>query len=176
MPSSNKIKMLYIKKANLEDIEEEYNFTQKLPFLENGFKNFFYDIPKEEFREKCIEYEICLSLLTSPFGMVLPMTTYYLWLDKTIIGIFTVIHELNEYQKERDGHIAYAILKEYRGNGYATKGLSMVLEDAKNYVKEDEIYMHTQKNNKASLKVMINNGARIVKETETDCFTRIKIR
>lgn len=167
--------MLYIKKANLDDIEEEYEFTCRLPFLESGFRNYFYGIPKEEFREKCLEYEISLSLMSSPNNMLLPMTTYYLWLDKTIIGIFTVIHELNEYQKERDGHIAYAILKDYRNQGYATKGLSLVLEDAKNYVKEDEIYMHTTKDNPSSLKVMLNNGAYITKETEKDYFTRIKL-
>ena len=168
--------MLYIKKANLDDLEAEYIFTKKLPFLELGFRNYFYGIPKEDFREKCIEYEICLSLLSEPLGNIFPMTTYYLWLDNEIIGIFTVIHELNEHLKKMDGHIAYAILKEYRGNGYATKGLSLVLEDAKKYIKEDEVYMHTTKDNPASLKVMINNGAYIAKETEKDYFTRIKIK
>ena len=168
--------MLYIKKANLKDIDEEYTFTAKLPLIESGFRNFFYGIPKEEFESKCLNFEIELSILPSPVGNDLPMTTYYLWLDDTIIGIFTVIHELNEYQKERDGHIAYAILKEYRGKGYATKGLKMVIEDAKNYIKEDEIYMHTTKDNPSSLKVMLNNGAYISNETEIDYFTRIKLR
>lgn len=167
--------MLYIKKANIDDLDEEFNFTSELPFLESGFRNFFYGIPKEEFREKCIEYEINLSLLSAPLGQILPMTTYYLWLDNKIIGIFTVIHELNDHQRERDGHIAYAVLEKYRGQGYATKGLSLVIEDAKNYVKEDEIYMHTTKDNQASLKVMLNNGAYIAKETEIDYFTRIKL-
>ena len=41
--------MLYIKKANLKDIDEEYTFTAKLPLIESGFRNFFYGIPKEEF-------------------------------------------------------------------------------------------------------------------------------
>ena len=59
--------------------------------------------------------------------MILPMTTYFLWLDNKIIGIYHVIHELNEYQRERDGHISYAILKDYRGQGYASKGLSNAL-------------------------------------------------
>jgi predicted acetyltransferase len=104
------------------------------------------------------------------------MTTYYLWLDNTIIGIFTVIHELNEHQRERDGHIAYAVLREYRGKGYASEGLRLVIEDAKNYIKEDEIYLHTTRDNQASLKVMLNNGAYIAKENEFEYFTRIKIK
>ena len=176
MPSSNKIIMIYIKKANLDDIEEEFIFMNKLPFVETGFRNFFYGISREEFRETCLEYQINLSLLTEPKGQILPMTTYYLWLDNTIIGIFTVIHELNEHQRERDGHIAYAVLREYRGKGYASEGLRLVIEDAKNYIKEDEIYLHTTRDNQASLKVMLNNGAYIAKENEFEYFTRIKIK
>lgn len=168
--------MLYIKKANYEDIKEEYNFISKLPYLEKGFRNFFYGISKEDFREKCLDYQINYSLLTEPKGNILPMTTYYLWLGNEIIGIFTVIHELDEYQKQRDGHIAYAVLEEYRGNGYATKGLGLVIEEAKKYIKEDEIYLHTTKNNPESLKVMLNNGAYIKEETAVDYFTRIKIK
>lgn len=168
--------MLYIKKANYEDLEEEYTFITKLPYLESGFRNYFYGIPKEEFKEKCLDRQIYLSLLPSPVGNVLPMTTYYLWLDNVIIGIFTVMHELNVMQKELDGHIAYAVLEEYRGNGYATQGLGLVLKDAKNYIKEEEVYLHTRKNNPKSLKVMLNNGAYIAKETEFDYFTRIKIK
>ena len=168
--------MLYIKKLNYDDAEEEYNFLSKVPYLEKGYKNVYYNIPKEQFREQCLDLHINLSYLTEPKGMILPMTTYFLWLDDKIIGIYHVIHELNEYQRNRDGHIAYEIHKDYRGQGYASKGLALVLEEAKKYVKESEIYMHTTKDNPESLKVMLKNGAYIAKETENDYFTRIKIK
>ena len=168
--------MLYIKKLNYEDTEEEYNFLSSVPYLEKGYRNVFNNIPKEKFREECLDILINLSYLTEPKGTILPMTTYFLWLDEKIIGIYHVIHELNEYQKERDGHISYAVLKDYRGQGYASKGLSLVLEESKKIVKESAVYMHTTKDNQASLKVMLNNGAYIAKETETDYFTRIKIK
>ncbi len=167
--------MIYIKEANFDDFEEEFAFNEKLPELESGFRNFYYGVTKEEFKDRCLNYIISLSYMTEPKGDILPMTTYYLWKDNIIIGTFTVIHELNEFQKEKDGHIAYAILEEYRGNGYATKGLSLVLEEAKKYVKEDEIYMHTTKDNPASLKVMLNNGAYIAKDNGIDFYTRIKL-
>ena len=51
-----------------------------------------------------------------------------------------------------------------------------LLKESKNIIKETEVYMHTTKDNQASLKVMLNNGAYIAKETETDYFTRIKIK
>ena len=50
------------------------------------------------------------------------------------------------------------------------------IEEAKKIVKEDELYLHTTKNNKASLKVMLNNGAYIKEETAVDYFVRIKIK
>ena len=168
--------MLYIKKANYDDIEEEFNLFSSLPYVDKGFRNYYYGIPREEFRDKCLDFIINLDLLTEPKGPYTPQTTYFLWLDNKIIGIFTVMHELSEFQKAHDGHIAYEILKEYRGQGYATKGLSLVIKEALNYIKEDEIYMHTTKDNPESLKVMLNNGAYISSETERDYFTRIKIK
>lgn len=168
--------MLYIKKANYDDIEEEFNLFASLPFIDKGFRNYYYGIPRENFCEKCLDLIINLDYLTEPKGIYTPQTTYFLWLDNKIIGIYTVMHELNEHQKNADGHIAYEILKEYRNKGYATKGLSLVIEESKSYIKENEIYMHTTKDNPESLKVMLNNGAYIFKETERDYFTRIKLR
>lgn len=176
MPSTNKIKMLYIKKANLEDQEEEFVYLQKTPYLETGFRNVYALRQQEDFINNDLPWLINQSNPKTAASYAKPMTTYFLWLDNTIIGMYQVIHELTEFQREHDGHIAYTLLKEYRGKGYATKGLSLVIEDAKQYILEDEIYMHTTKDNPASLHVMLNNGAYISKETEIDYFTRIKIK
>ena len=85
-------------------------------------------------------------------------------------------HISEEEQKNQDGHISYTILKEYRGKGYGTKGLNLMIEEAKTIIPEDEIYMHTTINNPASLKMMINNNAYIVRNDEFGIFTRIKIK
>lgn len=168
--------MLYIKKANYEDAEEEFIFLNKTPYLESGFRNVYALREKEDFIKTDLPWLINQSKTETAATYAKPMTTYFLWLDNIIIGMYQVIHELSDFQKEHDGHIAYTLLKEFRGNGYATKGLSLVIEDSKTYIKEDEIYMHTTKDNQASLHVMLNNGAYIAKETDIDYFTRIKIK
>lgn len=41
--------MLYLKKINFEDVEEEYKAIKSMPEKENGFENKYYNVTKEEF-------------------------------------------------------------------------------------------------------------------------------
>ena len=168
MPNNNQI---ILKKANLEDIDKEVEFIRKVPLLENGFANFFYNVLHKT-KEEIMHYVLTLNYTMEQ----IPIYTYFLWVDNTIVGMYHILSKLTEDQKEKDGHISYTILKEYRGKGYGTKGLNLMIEEAKNIIPEDEIYMHTTINNPASLKMMINNNAYIVRNDEFGIFTRIKIK
>ena len=59
------------------------------------------------------------------------------------------------------------IKKECRGRGYATEGLRLVIEKARDIIPEDEIYMSVHKDNPASLKAQLHNGAYIAREDDT---------
>jgi len=168
MPTNNQIAL---KKANLEDIIKEVEFIKQVPLLENGFANFFYNVLHKS-NEELINYVLTLSYSKE----LIPIYTYFLWVDNNIVGMYHLLSKLNEEQKRKDGHISYTILKEYRGKGYGTKGLSLMIEEAKQIIPEDEIYMHTTINNPASLKMMLNNNAYIVRNDEFGIFTRIKIK
>ena len=52
----------------------------------------------------------------------------------------------------------------------------MMISIAKDIIEEDEIYMSVRKENRASLKVQLNNGAYIHHEDDKEYYTRIKIR
>lgn len=82
-----------------------------------------------------------------------------------------------DYSKisESFGYIGYTILKEYRGLGYATQGLKLAIDKCKNLIKENEIYLRIEKQNKASLKVQYKCGAYLVNEDQEHYFTRIKL-
>ena len=54
---------------------------------------------------------------------------------------------------------ARSISKEFRGKGYGSEGLKLTIEIAKEIVPEEEIYLRVNKDNTASQKVMIKNGA-----------------
>lgn len=166
MSNTNQI---VLKKANLEDIEKEINFIKKVPYLESGFANFFYKI-LDRSNEEILRYVMNLSYSNEN----IPIYTYFLWVNNEIVGMYHLLARLTEDQKQKDGHISYTILKEYRGKGYGTKGLSLMIEEAQNIIPEDEIYMHTTINNPASLKMMMNNNAYIIRNDEYGIFTRIK--
>ena len=77
--------MLYLKKINYEDIEEEYKAFKAIPFNENGFENKYHDITKEELREKVIP-----KLLKNAEGLELEEghvpDTYFLLYTRNLLG------------------------------------------------------------------------------------------
>jgi len=166
--------MLYIKEANIEDVTQEFIFITILPEDENGFTNPDYGCTKDQFENSVLPGYIESSKgIGLPEGFV-PETYFFLWEDNVIIGLFKVRHYLTDVLRNGAGHIGYGIKNEYRGKGYATSGLQLVLEKAREIIKEDEIYLAVHKNNPASLKVQLNNGAYIHHENDKEYFTRIK--
>ena len=60
-----------------------------------------------------------------------------------------------------------------KGKGYGTQGLKLTIDKAKSIILEEEIYLRVNKDNIASQKVMLNNGAYIAGEDEAHLFMRI---
>lgn len=166
--------MLYLKEANFQDIEKEYGFITELPINENGFTNPDYGVSRIDFENIVLPRIINNSKgIDLPNGYV-PSTEYFLWNDDIILGLFRIRHKLNDFLRNGGGHIGYGIKKECRGKGYASKGLSLIIEKAWSIIEEDEIYMSVRKDNIASLIVQKKNGAYIHHEDETHFYTRIK--
>ena len=62
----------------------------------------------------------------------MPVTKYILVNDQgEYVGIFNLRHELNDALMEGAGHIGYGIAPEWRGRGYATEGLRLLLIKAR---------------------------------------------
>ncbi|MBE6114281.1 MAG: GNAT family N-acetyltransferase [Erysipelotrichaceae bacterium] len=166
--------MLYLKAANLEDVEKEYAYMASLPKDENGFLNRDFGVSREEFERVVLPRYIHKSLgIELPEGHV-PSTEYFLWDGEEIVGLFRIRHYLNDVLRHGAGHIGYGIHPLHRGKGYGTKGLALAIELAWGIIPEDEIYMSVNKDNPASLRVMIKNGAYIHHEDEKHYCTRIR--
>lgn len=166
--------MLYLKEANREDLEREYAFVTSTPENENGFTNPGYRCTKDEFTHKILPgYINGAKGIGLPEGWV-PETEFFLWDDDQIVGWFRIRHWLTEELAKGAGHIGYGIKKELRGKGYASAGLKLTVEKAWQIICEDEIYMSVRKDNPASLKVQMKNGAYIHHEDEREFYTRIK--
>lgn len=168
--------MIYIKKANMEDTEKEFQFISSQPKNENGFINEFHGVNKEAFSKKMLPRIISYSEGKNlPLGYI-PETYYFLWDDEEIVGLFKLRHCLNNFLRNGAGHIGYGIDSKHRGKGYASKGLALLIEEAKEIIEEDEIYLSCHKSNLASLKVQMNNGAYLHHSNERQNYTRIKIK
>ena len=166
--------MLYVKKANLEDIEKEWIFVRDMPEDENGLTNAWSGISHDDFENKALPDMLRFSRGENLPDWMVPETFLFLWEDDTIVGQFRIRHYLNDALREGGGHIGQFIKKEYRGKGYGTKGLALTLEVARTIVPEDEFYLRVNRDNPASLKVMQKNGGRIVKEDDEHYYVRIK--
>ncbi|MBE6754738.1 MAG: GNAT family N-acetyltransferase [Ruminococcaceae bacterium] len=165
--------MLHLKKANREDIEQEYLFVRDIPVEESSFTNEWHGISREDFDhalDTMLDYAEGKNL---PEGYV-PETFLFLWNDSTIVGQFRIRHHLCESLRNGAGHIGYFIGREFRGRGYATEGLRLTLDVARGIIPEEEIYLRVDKTNPASLRVMMHNGGYIHHEDDIKYYVRIK--
>lgn len=173
--------MIYLKSANTADIKEEYEFISRQPADENGFINNYAGISFEDFEKSALPEMINFSKgIGLPEGYVAE-TFYFLWTDEEgekakIAGEFHLRHHLTPALENYSGHVGQFIAKEYRGRGYCTKGLGLLIEEAKKIVPENELYLHCNSDNEASLKVMLKNGGVIHHQNKDGFFVRIKLR
>lgn len=166
--------MLYLKEINYEDIEKEFLFVRDMPIDENGLTNKWNGISLQDFKNKALKEMIAFSKGENlPEGYV-PETFLFLWCDNEIVGQFRIRHYLCESLRTGGGHIGYFIKKEFRNKGYGKEGLRQALQIARTIIPEDEIYLRVNKNNPASLKVMLYNGGYIKYEDEYKYYVRIK--
>ncbi len=165
--------MLYLKEANVEDMKKEWQFVKDMPEDENGLTNKWTGISLEDFEKSALPDMIRQSKGIDLPDWMVPETYLFLWDDDEIVGQFRLRHHLNDALRTGSGHIGYGIGKQYRGKGYGTKGLALLLEYGRSIIPEDEFYLRLHKDNTASLRVMQKNGGRITGETEDKLFVRI---
>ena len=165
--------MIFLKKANPEDAEKEWLFVRDMPKDENGLCNSWSGITREDFDSKALPEMLAFSEGTGlPEGYV-PETFFFLWDGGTIVGQFRIRHYLCESLRTGAGHIGYFIAKPFRRKGYGTEGLRLTLEEAHRIVPEEEIYLRVNRDNPASLHVMLRNGGRIAATDEGKHYVRI---
>lgn len=168
--------MLYLKKAGTGDTEKEYLFVRDIPTDENGFTNCWNNIKRDDYEKTALKAMNDFSKGENlPDGYV-PETFLFLWDNDEIIGQFRIRHHLCPSLIEGAGHIGYFIDKKYRGKGYAKKGLQMTIREAEKLVPENELYLRVNKDNTASLHVMLSCNGYIHHEDNEKYYVRISLR
>ena len=162
-----------LRKLNLRDASAQWGYTTALPADENGLTNPYHGVSFDEYTEKVLPALISYEHPVNMPDWFVPETYYYLWDGDCLVGEFRIRHYLTEALRNGAGHIGYSIRKDVRGKGYGTAGLALTLQIAKTIIPEEEIYLRVNKDNAASRKVMLNNGAYTADEDETHYFMRI---
>lgn len=163
-----------LRKINKNDAANQWEHTTSLPEDENGLTNPFHGVTYEEYLKKVLPLIISYEHPKDMPDWFVPEAYYYLWDGDSIVGEFRIRHRLTEALRSGAGHIGHSIRKESRGKGYGTAGLKLTIQIAREIVPEDEIYLRVKKDNIASQKVMLNNGAYFAYEDEEHYFMRIR--
>ena len=164
----NEVALAYSKSLKAPETD-----SLKLPVDENGLTNQYNGVSYEDYIETVLPTLISYEHPVNMPNWFVPETYYYLWDKDCLIGEFRIRHYLTETLREGAGHISYSIKKDKRGKGYGTEGLKLTIDKAKSIILEEEIYLRVNKDNIASQKVMLNNGAYIAGEDEAHLFMRI---
>ena len=165
--------IMELRKINIWDAAAQWEYTTALPADENGLTNPYHGVSLKEYTEKVLPTLISYEYPVNMPDWFVPETYYYLWDGERLVGEFRIRHYRTEALRKGAGHIGYSIRKEERRKGYGTAGLRMTLEFARQIVPEEEIYLRVNRDNIASQKVMLRNGAYIADENEAHLFMRI---
>lgn len=164
--------MLRLTPAGFGDFKKEYECVRDMPEDENGFTNPWHGIARADFPEALRTMRDWSEGRGLPEGYV-PETYFFLWDGDEIAGQFRLRHFLCPSLVNGAGHIGYWIRPEKRGMGCATEGLRLLLRVAASVVPEDEIYLRVNRDNPASLKVMLKNGGAVHHADEAKYYVRI---
>ena len=94
------------------------------------------------------------------------------WLLEELI--LNDIRECNSYVCLNEAENVVGVF--YFIQGYCTQGLKLLIEEARKIVPENELYLHCNIDNPASLKVMLKNGGVIHHKGQSGYYVRIKLR
>ena len=153
-----------MKKEELKLIEPILEYKEQVmeyrrAFLENGDQlHGTARLEEVEIYEEWLKFE---ERALRKYGESYVPATIYLCIrikDNKLVGMIEFRHELNEFLLQYGGHIGYSVHPNERKKGYAKEMLRLMLIKCKQYGKE-RVLVNCDKDNIASSKTMIANGA-----------------
>ena len=144
--------------------KEEYDMFQGILNIENGFSNPAYGLSLDGFKEWLIETCAHSKGECLPEGWI-PYTTYILYINGVPVGYGRVRHSSSEYLENvvGAGNLGYGISASYRGRGYGDILFKELLKKCKE-LGYKQIKLFPLKSNFATVKIMMNNGGKIIGE------------
>ena len=154
---------LYIKQLSKEDENNKtlFDFITSLPNEENGFRNPWYYVQSVTKFSDWIN--MMLKIAKGEYkveGESLQHYIYWIYFKDAPIGIGK-IREVTEEEKAYIGHIGYCISPEYRGNGFATEALRLLIKEAKEKKGISEVIISIAPEHMVSRRIAEKCGAKL---------------
>lgn len=157
------------KKAAIEFIEEFYTNNSEI----NGTGGLDRYLKESNYNEWLDKIKKDLDIANIPKDRVPAITYFYIREeDNKIIGMINIRLELNEFLKKEGGHIGYSIRPSERNKGYGSRMLSESIEFIRR-IGLNNFILTCYKSNKASVKIIENNGGILDSEFYSDIFNGV---
>lgn len=156
---------LKLKKLSAGDGQDIYQMLQDIPSEENGLYNDAHGLTPDEFKAWLIKKQKESEQTELMDGWKVPSTTFWLYADDVPVGYGSVRHFLTDALRKVGGHIGYGIAPRFRGKGYGTVLLRLLLEQA-HEMGIDRALVTIHADNLASQAVALANGGVIAEKTD----------
>lgn len=160
--------MLDFRKLSVIDGKDVYNMLQHIGENENEFKNPVKGMNYDEYKQWLKQQDDWSRGENLPDGYV-GQTIFWLYDNNLPVGIGKIRHALTDSSRQIGGNIGYAISDKYRGKGYGTIMLKMLLEKAREMNVREKL-LTVEKNNPASKRVIEKNGGKLIAENDERWF------
>lgn len=154
--------MVHLRQLSVSDGMDVYNLLKHIGEEENAFKNPVSKMSYEQFKQWLIQQDSWSRNEDLPSGYV-GQTCFWLMDDEVPVAFGKIRHELTPDSREQGGNIGYAVSSEYRGKGYGTTILKLLLQKADELNIKEKL-LTVEKFNMASKRVIEKNGGRLVSE------------
>jgi predicted acetyltransferase len=140
---------------------DEYNMLQHIEKTENGFINDVHGMSFDEYKQWLKKEDDYSQSKNLPKNWI-PQTTFFLYVDRTPVGIGRIRHYSNEYLEQNGvGNLGYGIAKPYRGKGYGNILFENLLIKCKLFgYKKIKLFPYI--NNISTNKIMLKYGAKLI--------------
>lgn len=163
---------VYLRQLSSEDSLDCYELLHHIGKAENDFTNPVSEMSFDEFKMWLKQQDDWSKGYKLPKGYV-PQYCYWLIANGVPVGFGKIRLGLTEQSRIEGGNIGYAIDSRYRGKGYGTKLLSLLLQKSKE-LGNKEILITVKKYNYSSKGVAEKNGCIVIKETDGWWYLSIK--
>lgn len=157
-----------LKQINANMAEQEYEMLQNILDIENGFTNPAYGLSYKQYKQWLRDTDNHSKGIDLPEGWI-PYTTYIFYVSDIPVGYGRIRHSSSEYLETviGAGNLGYGISKKFRGKGYGSILFKELLKKCKEFG-YTEIKLFPLKSNEATVKIMINNGGKIIGEFKNE--------